>query len=117
MSTTNLLFAAAAIAAGVATLASHGRAVVDTAEAAEVMRCGKAVVQGYAEKRGLAGTEKKVRVAALANWETQTRSRLGTGYDSWSLSAGQEISCKRSILTVRCTAVSTPCAVVKVNKV
>jgi hypothetical protein len=116
MSATNLLFAAAAVAASVATFATHGGPVVDTAEAAELMRCGTLAVQGFAEKRGFAGTEKKVRVAAMGNWETRARSRLGIGYDSWSLSEGQEISCKRSFLTVRCVAVATPCTMVKVKR-
>ncbi len=108
--TFKMMLAAVAIAAG-------SMMVLGTsapAEAATVRACAKITVQGFAEKKGLAGTEKKVRVAAIASWETQARANLGLGYDSWALSSGQSLSCKRSVITVRCLAISTPCTVLKV---
>jgi hypothetical protein len=106
-----LIAAAALIAAGGATWITRGPLLVEVAQAAAPTAriCKVLELNGNGEKRGFAGTEKKTRALAVADWERQAAG-LGAEFASWDASSGRTIDCQRSILTVRCIARSTPCS-------
>jgi hypothetical protein len=70
--------------------------------------CTGVTITGGGILKGLAGTEAKARVLAVNDWQRQANAKFGAGFN-WGASNGQQVTCKRSILTVRCLAISTPC--------